>query len=71
MTQFTTRKGYRILRLEGSLISLSRYSATRGLFYSHVGWIFFKPEYGRLNLIERDDLLCDPGTDFMTDFCIS
>ncbi|TFK77404.1 hypothetical protein BDN72DRAFT_867119 [Pluteus cervinus] len=36
------------------------YSATRGLFYSHMGWIFFKPKYGRLNLIEKDDLENDP-----------
>ncbi|KAF9469839.1 hypothetical protein BDZ94DRAFT_33794 [Collybia nuda] len=40
------------------------YSATRGLFYSHMGWIFFKPTYERLDLIERDDLLCDPVVKF-------
>ncbi|XP_006454164.1 hypothetical protein AGABI2DRAFT_196994 [Agaricus bisporus var. bisporus H97] len=32
------------------------YAATRGLLFSHVGWIFFKPIYGRLNVIETDDL---------------
>jgi stearoyl-CoA desaturase (delta-9 desaturase) len=26
-----------------------------------VGWIFFKPAYERLDFVERDDLLCDPG----------
>ncbi|KXN88871.1 Acyl-CoA desaturase [Leucoagaricus sp. SymC.cos] len=36
------------------------YAATRGLFYSHVGWIFFKPNYGKLDLIETDDLDRDP-----------
>ncbi|KAF4612235.1 hypothetical protein D9613_004217 [Agrocybe pediades] len=37
-----------------------RYAATRGLFYSHMGWIFFKPTYERMGLIERDDLENDP-----------
>ncbi|KAF5385066.1 hypothetical protein D9615_001252 [Tricholomella constricta] len=39
------------------------YAATRGLFYSHIGWIFFKPKYERLELVDRDDLLGDPGMD--------
>ena len=38
-----------------------RYAATRGLFYSHMGWIFYKPTYERMGLIERDDLESDPG----------
>jgi len=38
-----------------------RYAATRGLFYSHMGWIFYKPTYERMGLIERDDLEIDPG----------
>jgi hypothetical protein len=38
-----------------------RYSATRGLLFSHVGWIFFKPKYPKLHLIEREDLEEDPG----------
>lgn len=38
-----------------------RYAATRGLLYSHVGWIFFKPNYGKLDLIQTDDLDNDPG----------
>ncbi|KAF9055874.1 hypothetical protein BJ165DRAFT_1554855 [Panaeolus papilionaceus] len=36
------------------------YAATRGMFYSHMGWIFFKPVYERMDLIERDDLESDP-----------
>ena len=39
-----------------------RYCATRGLLFSHVGWIFFKPSYTKLYLIERDDLDEDPGS---------
>ena len=38
-----------------------RYCATRGLLYSHAGWIFFKPKYPKLHLIEREDLEEDPG----------
>ncbi|KAI0695641.1 hypothetical protein BC835DRAFT_1346080 [Cytidiella melzeri] len=36
------------------------YCATRGLMWSHMGWIFFKPTYERMPLIERDDLDRDP-----------
>ncbi|KJA28511.1 hypothetical protein HYPSUDRAFT_33933 [Hypholoma sublateritium FD-334 SS-4] len=36
------------------------YAATKGLFYSHMGWIFYKPTYKRMELIERDDLENDP-----------
>ncbi|KAI0275182.1 fatty acid desaturase-domain-containing protein [Gloeopeniophorella convolvens] len=36
------------------------YCATRGFLFSHVGWIFFKPNYAKLHLIERDDLEEDP-----------
>ena len=39
-----------------------RYCATRGLLFSHVGWIFFKPRYPKLHLIEREDLEEDPGS---------
>jgi hypothetical protein len=41
----------------------TRYCATRGLLFSHVGWIFFKPKYPKLHVIERDseDLEEDPG----------
>ncbi|KAJ9096422.1 hypothetical protein QFC21_005244 [Naganishia friedmannii] len=37
------------------------YSATKGLWFAHCGWIFFKPKYSRMKLIERDDLESDPG----------
>ncbi|ORX40890.1 hypothetical protein BD324DRAFT_647794 [Kockovaella imperatae] len=40
------------------------YAATKGLFYSHCGWIFLKPSYPRLRLIERDDLDSDPVVRF-------
>ena len=37
------------------------YAATNGLFYSHMGWIFYKPTYEKMKLIEQDDLNRDPG----------
>ncbi|KAF9041780.1 hypothetical protein BDZ89DRAFT_1100041 [Hymenopellis radicata] len=37
------------------------YAATRGLLYSHVGWIFFKPTYSKMDLVDREDLENDPG----------
>ncbi|TFK26644.1 hypothetical protein FA15DRAFT_587923 [Coprinopsis marcescibilis] len=40
------------------------YAATRGLLYSHMGWIFFKRNYERLSLIEKDDLERDPVVQF-------
>ncbi|KAK4688754.1 stearoyl-CoA desaturase (Delta-9 desaturase), partial [Tremellales sp. Uapishka_1] len=40
------------------------YSSTRGLFYSHCGWIFRKPSYSRMRLIERGDLESDPVVRF-------
>ena len=43
------------------VLVLHRYCATRGLLFSHVGWIFFKPKYPKLHLIERNDLEDDPG----------
>ncbi|KAF7971683.1 hypothetical protein HWV62_20126 [Athelia sp. TMB] len=39
------------------------YAATRGLFYSHMGWIFYKPTYDRMGLIDRDDLDRDADWD--------
>lgn len=36
------------------------YAATRGLFYSHMGWIFYKPKYERMGLVDRQDLDSDP-----------
>ena len=43
------------------VITHSRYAATRGLFFSHMGWIFYKPNYERMSLIDKDDLENDPG----------
>ncbi|KAM5535859.1 hypothetical protein V8D89_010477 [Ganoderma adspersum] len=40
------------------------YAATRGLFWSHMGWIFYKSEYERMKTIERDDLERDPVVRF-------
>jgi hypothetical protein len=62
MTPFTTRKRQAIL--DGGLHNihvLLSYAATRGLFYSHMGWIFLKPTYERMELIDREDLDSDPG----------
>ncbi|KAG9016128.1 hypothetical protein FRB93_011602 [Tulasnella sp. JGI-2019a] len=32
------------------------YCATRGLLFSHLGWIFTKPTYERMNLVDKSDL---------------
>ncbi|KIM31991.1 hypothetical protein M408DRAFT_327367 [Serendipita vermifera MAFF 305830] len=40
------------------------YAATRGLFFSHMGWIFRKPVYEKITLIEKDDLDRDPVVRF-------
>jgi fatty-acid desaturase len=40
------------------------YSANKGLFYSHVGWIFVKEEYPKLKLIDKRDLDNDPVVSF-------
>ncbi|KAJ7597481.1 hypothetical protein C8J56DRAFT_920193 [Mycena floridula] len=40
------------------------YAATRGLFYSHMGWIFFKPTYEKMELVDRADLDSDPVVRF-------
>ncbi|KAJ7833299.1 hypothetical protein B0H13DRAFT_2349722 [Mycena leptocephala] len=37
------------------------YAATRGLFYSHIGWLFYKPVHERISLADREDLDSDPG----------
>ncbi|KAG6817938.1 hypothetical protein H0H87_012406 [Tephrocybe sp. NHM501043] len=44
-----------------SAIVFITYAATRGLFYSHIGWIFFKPNYDRMETVDREDLVADPG----------
>ncbi|WWC72799.1 uncharacterized protein I206_106763 [Kwoniella pini CBS 10737] len=40
------------------------YSASKGLWFSHCGWIFRKPSYPRMKLIDREDLLADPVVQF-------
>lgn len=61
MTLYTIRK----FTLEGNgprlQILPARYSANRGLFYTHVGWIFYKPVYERMELVDREDLDSDPS----------
>jgi len=52
----TTRDGYDLIRPTSA-----RYSATKGLFYSHMGWIFYKPNYERMALVDRKDLDSDPS----------
>ena len=39
------------------------HNAKRGLWYSHIGWIFEKGDYPKAKLIDIQDLLDDPGTD--------
>ncbi|RPA91173.1 hypothetical protein L873DRAFT_1871862 [Choiromyces venosus 120613-1] len=36
------------------------YSAENGLFFSHVGWIFYKTKYPKLPLVQKEDLDSDP-----------
>ena len=40
------------------------YSAEKGLFFSHVGWIFVKPHYAKIKLIDQTDLTSDPVVRF-------
>ncbi len=40
---------------------LLSYAATKGFFWSHMGWIFFKSQYDRLKTIESVDLDNDIG----------
>ncbi|GHJ86929.1 hypothetical protein NliqN6_3331 [Naganishia liquefaciens] len=47
------------------------YSATKGLWFAHCGWIFFKPKYSRMKLIEREDLESDPVVVFQHKHYIS
>ncbi|ORY88843.1 fatty acid desaturase-domain-containing protein [Leucosporidium creatinivorum] len=36
------------------------YNAKQGLYHSHMGWIFRKPNYPRMALVDRKDLEADP-----------
>ncbi|KAJ7175058.1 hypothetical protein C8R43DRAFT_1057713 [Mycena crocata] len=40
------------------------YAATRGLFFSHIGWLFYKPVYERIHLVDGADLESDPVVRF-------
>lgn len=46
------------------------YAATRGLLYAHAGWIFRKPKYERMSLIDKDDLEADPIVRFQHKYYI-
>jgi stearoyl-CoA desaturase (Delta-9 desaturase) len=37
------------------------YSAKRGFWFSHMGWIFAKKSYPRMKFIDATDLLADPS----------
>lgn len=47
------------------------YNSKRGLFFSHMGWIFRKPKYEKLKLIDRSDLDHDPVVNFQHDHYVS
>lgn len=36
------------------------YDAKKGLWFSHMGWIFEKPFYPKLKLVDASDLMADP-----------
>ncbi|KAL0960674.1 hypothetical protein HGRIS_005703 [Hohenbuehelia grisea] len=38
------------------MIPSFRYAATRGMIYAHMGWIFFKPRYSKMRLVDQTDL---------------
>ncbi|KAF8527558.1 hypothetical protein BU17DRAFT_39677 [Hysterangium stoloniferum] len=40
------------------------YSAARGLYFSHVGWLFRRPFYPRMSSIDISDLMNDPVVTF-------
>lgn len=44
--------------------SLHSYNAKEGLYFSHMGWIFHKPVYPRMALVDRKDLDADPVVRF-------
>jgi len=35
------------------------YSVKKGFFFAHIGWIFYRPEYKKLHLIDDSDLRAD------------
>ncbi|KAJ3550851.1 hypothetical protein NM688_g4984 [Phlebia brevispora] len=40
------------------------YAATRGMLWAHMGWIFYKTEYERMALLDREDLDKDKVVSF-------
>jgi hypothetical protein len=67
MTLYTIRTFVYTATIGGSDLirpTSARYSATKGFFYSHMGWIFYKPNYERMELVDREDLDSDPSECF-------
>ena len=65
MTQSTIRECqlseiYHDVLFDAGLL-VHRYAATRGLLWSHMGWIFRKPVYERMKLVDSEDLNSDPS----------
>ncbi|PLW34777.1 hypothetical protein PCANC_23692 [Puccinia coronata f. sp. avenae] len=46
------------------------YNSKKGLFFSHMGWIFRKPKYEKLKLIDQSDLNRDPVVRFQHKFYV-
>ncbi|SCV67904.1 BQ2448_5515 [Microbotryum intermedium] len=46
------------------------YNAKQGLYHSHMGWIFRKPTYPRISLIDKKDLDGDPVVRFQHKYYI-
>ncbi|CAG8460476.1 4425_t:CDS:2 [Scutellospora calospora] len=47
------------------------YSAAKGFWFSHMGWIFTKPHYPRMKLIDDSDLKADPVVVFQHNHYVS
>ncbi|KAI9600095.1 hypothetical protein KEM48_000311 [Puccinia striiformis f. sp. tritici PST-130] len=47
------------------------YNSKNGLFFSHMGWIFRKPKYEKLKLIDQSDLNQDPVVRFQHKYYVS
>ena len=61
MIQFTIRRYSIHDCLINFWCNLPSYSATRGLLWSHMGWIFYKQHYERIDVIDKEDLDSDPS----------
>ncbi|KAN0100144.1 hypothetical protein V8E55_000128 [Tylopilus felleus] len=57
--------------IKTDLAAIQRYAATRGLFHSHMGWIFFKPRYERINTVDQEDLDSDMLVRFQHKYYVS